>query len=144
MSLQREGTVCCADQFYNSKRTDADDRTLTASWERSSAILFQRSRLALVPKRTTSGKHLLYWACIVILNPHSDYNFVQHNDECIPVGPEPIPAGVCVEPTDTYQGSSGFRKIPGNTCDRDRGLKLDDRVTKSCSNGKTANRVPSS
>lgn len=107
-------------------------------------ILFQRSHPALVPKKTTSGKHLSYLVCKSILRLHSDYNFVQHNAECVPVGPEPIPAGVCLEPTDTYQGSSGFRKIPGNTCDRDSGLKLDDRVTKSCSNGKTADRVPSS
>ncbi len=53
------------------------------------------------------------------------------------MGPEPIPAGVCA-PDDakkTYMGSSGYVKIPGNTCDRNRGLKKDEKVEKSCSQG---------
>ncbi|KAI0630633.1 Oligoxyloglucan reducing end-specific cellobiohydrolase [Trametes polyzona] len=67
-----------------------------------------------------------------------DYNFVQDGDTCVPVGPEPIPAGVCAEPTDEYMGSSGWRKIPGNTCDRDRGEKLDEKVKKPCSSAQPA------
>ncbi|KAG6872852.1 vacuolar protein sorting/targeting protein PEP1 [Termitomyces sp. Mi166 len=60
-----------------------------------------------------------------------DYNFVRSGDECVPVGPEPIPAGVCDGDEDTYLGSSGYRKIPGNTC-RD-GIKKDEKVRKKCS-----------
>ncbi|KAH9852157.1 Oligoxyloglucan reducing end-specific cellobiohydrolase [Lenzites betulinus] len=67
-----------------------------------------------------------------------DYNFVKDDDKCVPVGPEPIPAGVCEDPTGDYMGSSGYRKIPGNTCDRERGLKLDERVKKPCSNARPA------
>ncbi|KAL6301716.1 hypothetical protein BKA93DRAFT_738184 [Sparassis latifolia] len=64
-----------------------------------------------------------------------DYNYVRQGDQCVPVGPEPIPAGVCSsgDPTQTYWGSSGYRLIPGNTCDRDRGTKKDDPIQKSCS-----------
>ena len=62
----------------------------------------------------------------------SDYNFVRHGNSCEPVGPEPIPAGVCTgDPKQKYKGSSGFRKIPGNTCEG--GKKLDEKVEKECS-----------
>ncbi|KAI0057638.1 Oligoxyloglucan reducing end-specific cellobiohydrolase [Artomyces pyxidatus] len=68
-----------------------------------------------------------------------DYNFVRHGDSCVPVGPEPIPAGVCTgDPNQMYQGSSGYRIIPGNTCNRDRGLKKDEPVAKKCSQAKPA------
>ncbi|KAI0071571.1 Oligoxyloglucan reducing end-specific cellobiohydrolase [Panus rudis PR-1116 ss-1] len=62
-----------------------------------------------------------------------DYNYVRQGDKCVPAGPEPIPAGVCGDPTKEYLGSSGWRKIPGNTCDRDEGLKKDEKVWKPCS-----------
>ncbi|KAA1470082.1 Oligoxyloglucan reducing end-specific cellobiohydrolase [Dentipellis sp. KUC8613] len=61
-----------------------------------------------------------------------DYNFVRRGDECVPVGPEPIPAGVCTgDPNQMYKGSSGYRKIPGNTCEG--GLVKDQPVDKKCS-----------
>ncbi|KAJ7065213.1 vacuolar protein sorting/targeting protein 10 [Mycena amicta] len=59
-----------------------------------------------------------------------DYNFVRDGDKCVPVGPEPIPAGICKSPTHNYAGSSGYRKIPGNTC---TGGTKDEKVQKSCS-----------
>ncbi|KIK54103.1 hypothetical protein GYMLUDRAFT_232409 [Collybiopsis luxurians FD-317 M1] len=59
-----------------------------------------------------------------------DFNFVRNGKECVPVGPEPIPAGVCVPPERTYMGSSGWRKIPGNTC---IGGDKDKPVQKDCS-----------
>ncbi|KAH9941948.1 Oligoxyloglucan reducing end-specific cellobiohydrolase [Amylocystis lapponica] len=62
-----------------------------------------------------------------------DYNFVRVGSQCVPAGPEPIPAGVCTSPGQTYMGSSGYRLIPGNTCDRDSGLKKDERTQKPCS-----------
>ena len=63
----------------------------------------------------------------------SDYNYVQDGDHCVPVGPEPIPAGACKSPTSTYMGSSGYRKIPGNTC---TGGSKDKQIVKPCSPGK--------
>lgn len=65
----------------------------------------------------------------------SDYNYVRHGSSCVPVGPEPIPAGICKTQDQTYQGSSGYRIIPGNTCDRNRGVKKDDPIEKKCSQG---------
>jgi len=68
----------------------------------------------------------------------SDYNYVREGNRCVPVGPEPIPAGVCVgdAPNQTYQGSSGYRLIPGNTCRKDNGGVIKDApATKSCDQG---------
>ena len=45
----------------------------------------------------------------------SDYNYVRYNDDCVPVGPELITAGVCKNPDQTYRGSSGYRIIPGSS-----------------------------
>ncbi|KAF8264511.1 Oligoxyloglucan reducing end-specific cellobiohydrolase [Lactarius quietus] len=62
-----------------------------------------------------------------------DYNYVRHEGTCVPVGPEPIPAGVCKTQDQTYLGSSGYRIIPGNTCDRNSGVKKDEKIQKQCS-----------
>ncbi|KAJ7695034.1 vacuolar protein sorting/targeting protein 10 [Mycena rosella] len=58
-----------------------------------------------------------------------DYNYIRESDHCVAVGLEPIPAGICKSPTGTYQGSSGYRKIPGNTC---IGGTKDKTIEKSC------------
>ena len=67
----------------------------------------------------------------------SDYNFVNQDGKCVPVGPEPIPAGECRtgDTSKTFMGSSGYRLIPGNTCDASAGIKKDDPVEKPCSQG---------
>ncbi|KAF9450688.1 vacuolar protein sorting/targeting protein 10 [Macrolepiota fuliginosa MF-IS2] len=65
-----------------------------------------------------------------------DYNFVLQDNKCVAAGPEPIPAGVCKESTGTYQGSSGYRKIPGNTCVD--GVRKDAPVEKDCSKAQPA------
>ncbi|OSX64575.1 hypothetical protein POSPLADRAFT_1138528 [Postia placenta MAD-698-R-SB12] len=69
-----------------------------------------------------------------------DYNFIRQGDQCVPAGPEPIAPGVCPpdEPDKTYKGSSGFRLIPGNTCDKSRGKVKDAPVDKPCSNAQPA------
>ncbi|KAE9396840.1 Oligoxyloglucan reducing end-specific cellobiohydrolase [Gymnopus androsaceus JB14] len=60
-----------------------------------------------------------------------DFNYIRNGDECIPVGPEPIAPGLCSTPSQQYEGSSGWRKIPGNTC---TGGNKDAKVMKSCEN----------
>jgi hypothetical protein len=67
-----------------------------------------------------------------------DFNYVLTNGECVLAGKEIMPEGSCKKEGDTYLGSSGYRKIPGNSCDSDRGLKKDDPKTKTC----TALAVP--
>ncbi|KAH8114005.1 hypothetical protein DFH11DRAFT_1877815 [Phellopilus nigrolimitatus] len=59
-----------------------------------------------------------------------DYNFIRNGDQCLPAGPEPIPADVCRDASGTYMGSSGYRLIPGNTCDKSRGIVKDAKVQK--------------
>ena len=68
--------------------------------------------------------------------PHSDFNFIRQGTECVAVGPEPIPAGICNadDPNQTYKGSSGWRKVPGNTCEG--GMKKDEKVDRKCSMGR--------
>ena len=61
----------------------------------------------------------------------SDYNFIKQGDQCVPAGPERIPAGVCSDPDQEYLGSSGYRKIPGNTCTG--GSQKERKVQKKCS-----------
>jgi hypothetical protein len=65
----------------------------------------------------------------------SDFNFVREGDKCVPTGPEPVPAGTCpgTKENEKYEGSSGWRKIPGNTCVG--GVKKDEKVLKSCEEG---------
>jgi hypothetical protein len=71
---------------------------------------------------------------VLTLISDSDYNYIRNGDECVPVGPEPIPADVCLgDPNQVYQGSSGWRKIPGNTCVG--GSTKDAKVDKPCSQG---------
>ncbi|KAF5364419.1 hypothetical protein D9758_010687 [Tetrapyrgos nigripes] len=65
-----------------------------------------------------------------------DYNFVRKGDSCEPNGPEHIPAGVCTLPSQKYMGSSGWRKIPGNTCEG--GERKDEPVEKDCSQAQPA------
>jgi hypothetical protein len=63
-----------------------------------------------------------------------DFNHVRQGNECVPVGPEPVPSGTCQNPHDTYLGSSGYRRIPGNTCAG--GIKKDAPVQKACDKAK--------
>ena len=83
------------------------------------SITFLAARCSSDPFRTTS-----------------DYNFAPDGDLCVPVGPEPIPAGSCLRESDKFKGSSGFRLIPGNTCDVRSGIKKDAQVEKPCQAGK--------
>lgn len=67
----------------------------------------------------------------------SDYNFAPDGTgHCVPVGPETIPPGQCLRDGDKFKGSSGYRLIPGNTCDVKRGIKKDALEEKPCSAGK--------
>uniref|UniRef100_D8Q2A4 Vacuolar protein sorting/targeting protein 10 n=1 Tax=Schizophyllum commune (strain H4-8 / FGSC 9210) TaxID=578458 RepID=D8Q2A4_SCHCM len=67
-----------------------------------------------------------------------DYNFVRQGADCVPVGPEPVPAGTCTtgRPDETYRGSSGYRKIPGDICEG--GIAKDAPVEKQCSQAEPA------
>lgn len=68
-----------------------------------------------------------------------DYNFLPSDDgtECIPAGSENSDQAQCKDPDDTYMGSSGFRLIPGNDCDRNAegAVSLDEEKERSCKEG---------
>jgi hypothetical protein len=64
-----------------------------------------------------------------------DFNFVRDLDrECVlaPDAKLPIPPKECKNPTDTYKGPSGYRKIPGNTCNS--GVTKEEKLRK-CDEG---------
>ena len=65
-----------------------------------------------------------------------DYNFVPSEDGrgCNPAGSLPVPDDQCGSPDAKYMGSSGFRLIPGNECDRkaEGAVALDGETERSC------------
>ena len=68
-----------------------------------------------------------------------DYNFLpsDNGEECLPAGTEPNHKAQCKNEDDKYKGSSGFRLIPGNACDRDAkdSVDLDKEVDRDCKMG---------
>lgn len=70
----------------------------------------------------------------------SDYNFRRVEGECRLTESERIISGKCDGPGDIYQTSSGYRKIPGDTCIEPRSDRKDDPVEKEC--GKEGNINP--
>jgi hypothetical protein len=123
--------------FAPAIHADGSNGTVEESWMQlvmlvtSSRIQSAMRRAALAQKRITNGGHPPTSRA-----DFSDFNYVRQDGECVAVGPETVPAGKCIRKDDTYMGSSGYRKIPGNTCDRDAGVKMDEPVAKQCTNGK--------
>lgn len=112
-------------------------RTVTS--EANSLILLSTKNNAPAEMKTTNGAcdfSSVVLVCTYMLS-RSDYNFIKQGGECVPAGPEPIPEGQCrtSDTSQTFMGSSGYRLIPGNTCDASRGIKKDDPKEKSCSQG---------
>ncbi|KAG6039311.1 hypothetical protein E4U41_002980 [Claviceps citrina] len=66
-----------------------------------------------------------------------DYNFQRDpadNKKCIKAGPIASPDDYCQKHADgTFEGSSGWRLIPGNTCKRTKGKQKDDKTERKCS-----------
>ena len=65
-----------------------------------------------------------------------DYNFVPSEDGsgCSPAGTLPVPKDQCDGSNAKYMGSSGFRLIPGDECDRKKkgAVALDEEIERSC------------
>ena len=126
---------------YGSNGTNAAKRTRTAMSGTSLKIRSSTRKIVPALTRTTSGSYPPPFSLSSLPGNtdtfHSDYNFIRSGAKCVPAGPEPIPAGVCPanDPDQTFMGSSGWRRIPGNTCDREKGLKKDEKVLKSCKEG---------
>lgn len=64
-----------------------------------------------------------------------DFNFVRDDEgNCVPDGPLVDLDGACknAKPEDTFNGPSGWRLIPGNTCKRTGGTQKDEPVQRKC------------
>lgn len=66
-----------------------------------------------------------------------DYNFKREDGKCVPAGPLVPPAGACEGDEKEFKGPSGYRKIPGNNCERTDGKQPDDEIMRSCNNTST-------
>ncbi|KAK0733858.1 hypothetical protein B0T26DRAFT_686072 [Lasiosphaeria miniovina] len=80
------------------------------------------------------------------LDYECDYNFVRDEDgKCTPRGPIVAPDGACPsdKPDATFKGTSGYRKIPGNTCNptKDTDEKFKE-VERKCSDAIGAPSTP--
>lgn len=65
-----------------------------------------------------------------------DFNFEREDGKCVAKGPIVPPEGAChdAKPDDVFKGTSGYRKIPGNTCKPTE--EMDDKykdVDRKCS-----------
>jgi hypothetical protein len=66
-----------------------------------------------------------------------DFNFVRDSDgNCVLASGAklPIPPNECKNPKDEYEGPSGYRKIPGNSCKG--GIDKDKPIKRKCEDGK--------
>lgn len=75
-----------------------------------------------------------------------DYNFQRDPEDytkCVRIGPIPSPEKVCKDnPEGKFEGSSGWRLIPGNTCKRTSGKQKDDKTERKCSDGESKPSQP--
>src|SRR5271156_826404 len=105
---------------------------------RSTKIQNQLMRIVLVPMKIMNGTLLSEKHCAYC----SDYNFRRVDGICELMGPERILSGKCDAPGDTYTTSSGYRKIPGNTCIEPSSNRKDDPIEKECGKEGNANPEP--
>jgi hypothetical protein len=73
-----------------------------------------------------------------------DYNFVRDGKDCVTKVPISPPDGSCKKPDDKFMGPSGWRLIPGNTCNRKSGKQKDDKVERECSDAGKPGNLPAS
>ncbi|WFD26616.1 vacuolar protein sorting/targeting protein PEP1 [Malassezia nana] len=64
-----------------------------------------------------------------------DLGFERRKGQCLPSKPIEIPPGACSRGQTTFMGPSGYRRIPGNTCQEPNGQGLDAPVQRPCSEG---------
>ncbi|EGX49250.1 hypothetical protein AOL_s00078g283 [Orbilia oligospora ATCC 24927] len=66
-----------------------------------------------------------------------DINFVrekgQPGDKCVPKKLKYDDKGKCSKPSDTFKGPSGYRLIPGDSCDKNGGEDLEKETDRTCS-----------
>ncbi|KAI1387058.1 Oligoxyloglucan reducing end-specific cellobiohydrolase [Hypoxylon trugodes] len=75
-----------------------------------------------------------------------DFNFVRDGDECKLAASLVPPEGACTadDPDEKFMGSSGWRLIPGNECERSGGEQKDKQKEWKCSDAKSPSNKPGS
>ncbi|ORY81895.1 hypothetical protein BCR37DRAFT_379793 [Protomyces lactucae-debilis] len=65
-----------------------------------------------------------------------DYNFERKDGKCLPAKLSLIrPKDACKDGAKTFEGPSGYRLIPGNTCNREKGVTMDAPIERDCEGG---------
>lgn len=77
-----------------------------------------------------------------LLINNSDFNYRRNDGKCELIGSERIISGKCDAAGDRYVTSSGYRKIPGNTCIEPDSNRKDDPVEKECGKEGASNPRP--
>ncbi|KAG4306353.1 hypothetical protein PORY_000341 [Pneumocystis oryctolagi] len=70
-----------------------------------------------------------------------DYGFVHHGDTCLEYTPQKIPQNECKNPNDMFLGLSGYRKIPGNTCNDKYGIMKDEKIKIPCNRNNHSDKI---
>ncbi|KAG5518984.1 hypothetical protein PMAC_002515 [Pneumocystis sp. 'macacae'] len=70
-----------------------------------------------------------------------DYNFIRHNNRCLEYIPQEIPQNECKNPGDMFLGLSGYRKIPGNTCNDKYGVMKDQKIKIPCTKDNYSDKI---
>ncbi|KAI6854545.1 Oligoxyloglucan reducing end-specific cellobiohydrolase [Hortaea werneckii] len=62
----------------------------------------------------------------------NNFTWDADKEKCVSSGPIKAPSGACQDGEKKFMGSSGYRLIPGNTCTKEGGEKLDEPVERDC------------
>ena len=61
-----------------------------------------------------------------------DYDFIRKGKECVLADSSYRPDGACANGATTYRRPSGYKIIPGNTCDVDKGVQKEKEIEVPC------------
>ena len=95
--------------------------------EKNTKIPNPSKKTVLVKTKITNGTKVS-----TLLINYSDFNYRREDGKCELVGFERIISGKCDAPGDRYKTSSGYRKIPGDTCIEPDSNRKDEPVEKEC------------
>lgn len=71
-----------------------------------------------------------------------DFEFALTSGKCELIGKLKIPVGACKSDEEKFEGPSGYRLIPGNTCKKNNERNKDDKVEWDCNRGKKSAPLP--
>ena len=71
-----------------------------------------------------------------------EFAYSTTSNKCELIGKLKIPVGACKSEEEKFEGPSGYRLIPGNTCKKDNDHNKDDKIEWDCNRGKKTSPPP--